>query len=159
MDLREPLLDSSVPRLDTPRPNLEMELRTPSYMFNHGGLYAPGNPRLCNTPGGPCSSCEERIEEEDTAITLLSLKDCCNTRPEFLEPCPMCGKVGSYVSHESKGLKTCNGCEDMFCSECYYGSRYCCAYVYGELPRPARAERSETLGVQSPNVEEKKENK
>lgn len=152
MDLREPLLA----RPDTPRPEPEMELRTPSYMFNHGGLYAPGNPRLCNTPGGPCTNCQDRIDEEDVAIALASLKDCCKQRPEFLEPCPMCGRVGTYVSHASKGLETCNGCDDMFCTDCYYGSRYCCAYV---LRRPAPAERSETLGVQSPKAEEKKENK
>ena len=138
-----------------------IKLRTPSYMYNHGGYYAPGNPRLCNTPGGPCFHCQTRIEEEDAAATLIALGACCEDRPPFLEPCPSCNSKGTYVTHASKGLRTCNGCDDKFCTKCYYGSRYCCAYVYGSVSAspPTTLVRSQALGVPSPKAEEKKENK
>jgi hypothetical protein len=125
-------------------------------MFNHGGYYAPGNPRECNTPGGPCTVCQSRIDDEETAKQLLSLR---SPRPPFLEPCPSCGIKTSYVSHASLGLRTCNGCDDKFCTKCYHGSRYCCAYVYGPLKAAESLVRQETLGVQSPKAEEKTENK
>jgi len=51
-----------------------------------------------------------------------------------LSRCPSCHERGTYVSHASKGLRTCNGCEDMFCTKCAYGSRYCCAYVFPPAP-------------------------
>ena len=133
-------------------------LRTPSTVFNHGGYYAPGNPRECNTPGGPCSVCQSRIDDEDAAAQLISLH---SSRPPFLEPCPSCG-IKSYVSHASVGLRTCNGCDEKFCTKCYHGSRYCCAYVYPNLYGPRKEDplvRQETLGVQSPKAEEKTENK
>lgn len=143
-----------------------IELRTPSYMFNHGGYYAPSNPRLCNTPGGPCSNCQDRIDEEDAAAALLALRDsgseekCCEGRPPFLEPCPSCGALGTYITHASVGIRTCNGCEDKFCTSCYHGSRYCCRYVYRRpLAAPTGLDRQLTLGVQSPKAEEKRENK
>lgn len=131
------------------------ELRTPSYAYNHGGYYAPPNPRDCNTPGGPCGACQDRINQEDAAAALVLLK-CCENRPDFVEPCPSCGGKGSYITHASKGLRTCNGCDDKFCVKCLFGSRYCCAYVYGKLDAPDPAERQLTLGVQSPKAEENK---
>ena len=153
-------------RPSTPFPETIMQpiidLRTPSYIYNHGGYYAPGDPRECNLPGGPCSTCQERIDEETAAMALLALAtECCRDRPEFLEPCPMCNARGTYVTHASKGLRTCNGCEDKFCTKCYHGSRYCCAYVYSplSLPAPTTFERQQALGVQSPKAEEKTENK
>jgi len=51
-----------------------MDLRTPSFQFNHGGYYAPVDPRLCNNPGGICFECQSRIDEEDAAVALLLLK-------------------------------------------------------------------------------------
>lgn len=133
-----------------------INLRSPSYAYNHGGYYAPADPRMCNTPGGPCGACQDRIDKEDAALALIALKEpCCETRPPFMEPCPSCGNKSSYVTHASKGMRTCNGCEDNFCVKCYYGSRYCCAYVYGRLDVPEAAERQLTLGVQSPKAEEK----
>jgi hypothetical protein len=136
-----------------------IDLRTPSFAYNHGGYYAPSNPRDCITPGGPCSYCQARIDEEAAASALLTL--CCQDRPAFLEPCPSCNTKGTYITHASKGLRTCNGCEDKFCTKCYHGSRYCCAYVYGaDLSSPSGPlERLLTLGVSSPKAEEKTENK
>ena len=166
MDRDESRFITIVPnRADTPRPTIEMDsLRSPSYIYNHGGYYAPSNPRLCNTPGGPCMACQQRIDEEDAALALCALKHstekCCDGRPPFLEPCPSCGSEGTYVTHASQGLRTCNGCEDKFCTSCLHGSRYCCRYVLGvALPAPTSADRQLTLGVQSPKSEEKTENK
>lgn len=51
-----------------------------------------------------------------------------------LDRCPSCHERGTYVSHASKGLRTCNGCADIFCTKCGYGSRYCCAYVFPPAP-------------------------
>lgn len=102
------------------------------------------------------------MEELAAAVTLLKMsesKTCCYDRPDFVEPCPMCGATGTYVTHASKGMRVCNGCDDKFCTKCLHGSRYCCAYVYGSLDAPTAAERQLTLGVQSPKAEEKKENK
>lgn len=107
-----------------------MELRTPSFTYNHGGYYAPSDPELCNNPGGICGNCQDRID----AYTLLSLK-CCENRPDFLEPCPSCGNQESYVTH---ALPICNGCEDKICTMCYNGARYCCAILY---PRPPPVSR------------------
>lgn len=113
-----------------------MDLRTPSFHFNHGGYYAPSNPRLCSNPAGICSYCQERIDEEDAAQT-----------------CPSCSAKGTYITHASQGLSTCNGCEDSFCTECFHGTRYCCAYIYGALPAPPRISRpSPPLSPPSPVV-------
>jgi hypothetical protein len=116
---------------------MEISLRTPSFAYNHGGYYAPGDPRECNNPGGTCEYCQLRIDEEEAIAGLRSLANpgCCDDRAEFMEPCPSCGDKKSYISHASKGLRTCNGCDDKFCTKCYHGSRYCCAYVY--LPAPS----------------------
>lgn len=109
---------------------MEFDLRTPSYMFNHGGYYAPEDPSLCDFPGGPCEMCQERIDT-DAATILANL---------YIRPaCPSCHSRGTYISHASKGLRTCNGCEDMFCTKCYHGSRYCCAYH--TLPPPPPVSR------------------
>lgn len=108
-------------------------------------------------PNGPCSYCQTRIDEEEAAAALLAL--CCKDRPPFLEPCPSCHSRGTYVTHASKGLRTCNGCDETFCTKCYHGARYCCAYVYGPSEPLGPAERQETLGLPSPKAEEKTENK
>jgi hypothetical protein len=53
------------PRPLTPFPSDIMDLRTPSYNYNHGGYYAPEDPRKCNNPGGICECCQIRIDEEE----------------------------------------------------------------------------------------------
>ena len=144
-----------------------IELRTPSYIYNHGGYYAPADPRHCNTPGGPCGNCQERIDTEEAAQALLALANsaprsppCCADRPIFLEPCPSCNST--RVTHTSMGLPTCNGCVEPVCTNCFDGARYFCplrreaAYL---LPPPGPLERQTALGVQSPKAEEKRENK
>ena len=50
-----------------------MDLRTPSFEFNHGGYYAPPDPRLCNNPGGICFECQSRIDMEEAALALITL--------------------------------------------------------------------------------------
>jgi hypothetical protein len=141
---------------------MEINLRTPSILFNHGGYYAPGNPRDCNTPGGPCSVCQERIELEDAAAMLVKLsKECCASRPTFMEPCPDCSAPAAYVTHASQGIKCCNGCEESLCSNCFGGARYYCPLRKLDLlppPQPPLV-RQEAVGVQSPKAEEKTENK
>lgn len=148
-----------------------IDLRTPSYIYNHGGYYAPVDPRDCNMPNGPCSYCQERIDEEEAdqeaAKTLLALAQsqpaCCAERPGFLEPCPNCHAVGAYVTHTSRGIRTCNGCGDKLCINCFFGARYYCPLRRQEVPplSPPHGplQRQEALGVQSPKVEEKRENK
>jgi hypothetical protein len=83
---------------------MEIDLRTESILYNHGGYYAPGDPTKCNTPGGPCGHCQKRIELEKAIETLANLKE---TLPKISTP---------LIRHL-------------------------------------------TLGVQSPKIEEKKENK
>ena len=96
-----------------------IDLRTPSFSFNHGGLYAPIDPRTCDTPGGPCEYCEARIDALDAAEALVLLsRSCCVDRPSFLEPCPDCNAVGSFVTHAEKGYRCCNGCENRLCIRC-----------------------------------------
>lgn len=58
-------------------------------------------------------------------------------RPMEIEPeiCPSCHEYGTYISHASKGLRTCNGCEDNICTKCRYGCRYYCPAV--SLPAPS----------------------
>ena len=119
---------------------MENSLRTPSFAYNHGGYYAPADPRECNTPGGPCPACRVRIDA---------------MRPEFMEPCPQCNAVGCSVTHASVGLKPCNGCPEGTCSKCFHGTRYFCPLRTGGV----ELVRQETLGVRSPKMEEKKENK
>ena len=159
---------SETSRPDTPRPNtdtMEINLRTPSYAFNHGGYYAPGNPRDCNTPGGPCSVCQDRIDEMEAqaaAEALVKLSnECCASRAAFMEPCPDCNAPAAYVTHASRGIACCNGCVDALCSNCFSGARYFCPLrKTAFLPPPARVlVRQEALGVQSPKAEEKGENK
>lgn len=136
------------------RPDIMNSLRTPSIDYNHGGLYAPSDPKSCTMPGGPCDYCQERIDADMVAAALVQLKT------DVPERCPSCNARASYVSHASRGLRTCNGCDDKFCVKCLFGSRYCCAYVYGGLPPPSSPPaRQSALGVQSPKAEEKGENK
>lgn len=104
----------SFERPDTPRPStptvlMEINLRTPSYLYNHGGYYAPQDPSLCEFPGGPCEYCQQRIDAT----------------------CPSCDTEGTYVPHTQK---TCNGCEDKVCTQCSHGARYFCTAVYPLLP-------------------------
>jgi len=123
-------------RPDTPIPVI-MDLRTPSIDYNHGGLYAPADPKDCAMPGGPCEYCQERIDKT----------------------CPDCGHPDSLVSHESQGHKTCNGCPGKLCIRCFFGARYYCP-LRKQLPPPSSPPlRQIALGVQSPKAEEKRENK
>jgi len=138
-------------RPDTPHPpelTMDFDLRTPSATYNHGGYYAPSNPRDCTTPGGPCSVCQDRIDAE----ALLSL---------LKEPCPDCHAPMIPVTHESRGLRTCNGCPDTLCSTCFDGARYFCPLRTAPplAPPTGPLERQQALGVQSPKAEEKGENK
>ena len=121
-------------------------------------LHAVTNP-LPRRPDTPIPATMEELTAAFALLKISESKTCCLDRPDFVEPCPMCGSRGTFITHASKGMRTCNGCEDKFCTKCLYGSRYCCAYVYGSLDAPAGAERQLTLGVQSPKAEEKKENK
>lgn len=138
-------------------------LRTPSDVYNHGGYYGPINPRECN---GPCATCQQRIDEEEAVAALLALSSprpkCCETRPEFLEPCPVC-ESSTLVSHSASNLSTCNGCEENVCTQCFAGARYYCPLINPvpklKLPVPLPASRQQALGVKSPKSEEKKENK
>lgn len=142
-----------------------IDLRTPSYIYNHGGYYAPVDPRDCNTPGGPCSYCQERIDMEEAATALVLLAQGgggCPSRAEFLEPCPECNLLGTFVTHASCGLRTCNGCSDSVCTSCFDGARYHCPLrrpVPPLSPPHGPLQRQEALGVQSPKAEEKRENK
>jgi hypothetical protein len=152
-----------------------IDLRTPSYMYNHGGYYAPGDPRDCNTPGGPCSYCQARIDEEDAAEALLllaaSAPPCCADRPAFLEPCPSCNTAGSYITHAERGIACCNGCSERLCSQCFTGARYYCPLLMLLPPPPGPLVRQEAISpqsptgmysppvVQTPEAEEKRENK
>lgn len=133
-----------------------IDLRTPSYIYNHGGYYAPGDPKDCNMPNGPCSYCQDRIDAE---AAEAAPKPRCATRPPFLEPCPDCN--GSYMTHASCGLAPCNGCPEKVCGNCFAGARYFCPLRRALLlPAPtAPLVRQEALGVQSPKAEEKGENK
>jgi hypothetical protein len=152
-------------RPDTPRPTMEaiINLRTPSILYNHGGYYAPGDPKTCSMPGGPCSNCQARIDEEEAAEALVLLSkapSCCSDRPAFLEPCPQCNATGSFVTHESQGKTPCNGCPNPMCIKCFFGARYYCPLRKDSLTAPADPlERQLTLGVQSPRAEEKTDNK
>ena len=159
MDPKEASPVILVPRPDTPIPDTMIDLRTPSFAFNHGGYYAPANPRDCNTPGGPCEYCQDRIDalEAAEALVLLS-QSCCVDRPGFMEPCPDCNAVGSFVTHTDKGYRCCNGCEDRLCIRCFFGARYYCPLRKLGPPTSPLA-RQEALGVQSPKAEEKGENK
>lgn len=88
------------------------------------------------------------------ALAALATSSC------QVESCPSCATKGTYVTHASKGLPTCSGCDEKFCTKCYYGSRYCCVYVYGTLTTPTGPlVRSQTFGLPSPTAEEKTENK
>ncbi len=119
---------ASTPMEARPPTPVPMDLRTPSFQFNHGGYYAPADPRLCNNPTGICSTCQARIDVEEAAQTLLTLKS--------PSSCPSCKSEGTYVTHASMGLRTCNGCSDSFCTACFHGTRYCCVHIYGKLPPP-----------------------
>ena len=124
-------------------------LRSP----NHGGLYAPPNPRKCNMPGGPCEHCELRIERIDAALAA-------EARASLSKTCPDCGHQDALVSHASQRRKTCNGCTDTVCIYCGSGARYFCPLPL-RLPAPPSSPllRQTALGVQSPKAEEKGENK
>ncbi len=136
-----------------------IDLRTPSFSFNHGGLYAPIDPRTCDMPSGPCEPCQDRIDTLDAAEALVLLsRSCCMDRPSFLEPCPNCNAVGSLVTHDDKGFRCCNGCENRLCIRCFFGARYYCPLRRLSAPTSPLA-RQQALGVQSPKAEEKEENK
>jgi len=141
---------------------MEINLRTPSFIYNHGGYYAPGDPHECNMPGGPCCYCQDRIDELAAADALVALsKSCCADRADFMEPCPSCSLRVPRVTHADAGLRCCNGCEETLCSNCFEGARYFCPLrrAQGLSPPPGPLVRQEALGVQSPTAEEKGENK
>ena len=138
---------------------MEFDLRTPSLDYNHGGYYAPSDPKDCTMPGGPCGFCQDRLDELDAAETLIALSrhpSCCTDRPGFLEPCPQCNEDRFYVTHESRGVRRCNGCPDKLCATCFDGARYYCPLL---SPPPGPLRRQLALGVQSPTAETKTENK
>jgi hypothetical protein len=140
------------PRPDTPLPpdTMEINLRTPSYAYNHGGYYAPSNPNDCNTPGGPCSVCQDRIDAQAAQAAQAAAEALVTLSRD---PCPDCNEP--YVTHESRGIRTCNGCPDKVCSNCFDGARYFCPL----RPPSDPLVRQQALGVQSPKAEEKGENK
>jgi hypothetical protein len=140
-----------------------IDLRTPSFAYNHGGYYAPGDPKDRNTPGGPCSYCQDRIDEMDAAEALVALSQppCCADRAAFMEPCPSCNEPTTYRTHGACDLPTCNGCPEIVCAKCFAGARYFCPLRRIQLLPPPSAPllRQEAVGVQSPKAEEKTENK
>ncbi len=96
------------------------DLRTPSVLYNHGGYYSPAE---CNMPGGPCSACSDRAE--------------------CMEPCPACGKTGTYKTHSAHGYSQCRGCEEKICSDCAHGARYTCAFFQAKMRLPLERQLSE----------------
>ena len=108
--------------------NKMIDLRTPSIQYNHGGYYAPADPRDCSMPNGPCSVCADRLA--------------------CMEPCPSCGIEGTYKDHSSYGYAVCRGCDPKICSECAHGARYTCAYFQAKMretkPQPVPLERQLT---------------
>lgn len=106
-------------RPGTPRPRsppiMEIKLLTPPCEFNHGCCYAPEDPTLCGCPHGPCRDCQRRIDET----------------------CPSCRTSDAYFTHQSLGLRTCNGCADKICMNCHHGARYFCACFQQHLLAPS----------------------
>lgn len=74
--------------------------------------------------------------------------DCetCDNRAEFMEPCPACNEVGTYVTHASQGVTICHGCEEKMCTYCFQGCRYTCKIAQRilTLPPPPKLERQLT---------------
>lgn len=94
-------------------------------------------------------------------LAYIKMPTCCQDRPSFLEPCPRCNDSTLHTTHALKGVKTCNGCPDKVCLKCFDGARYFCALRKADPLDPPQGplERQLALGVQSPKVEEKTENK
>ena len=44
-----------------------------------------------------------------------------------METCPACYN-DTLTTHGEQGSTICQGCSPTFCTECYYGARYSCAY-------------------------------
>jgi hypothetical protein len=51
---------------DSPTDRME-NLRTPSYMYNHGGYYGPSDPVHCTQ--GPCDTCSRRSRPSSLNLT------------------------------------------------------------------------------------------
>lgn len=52
-----------------------------------------------------------------------------------MEVCPSCFN-DTLTTHASQGLAVCTGCSPVFCIECYYGARHCCAFFQDTPPVP-----------------------
>jgi len=46
--------------------------------------------------------------------------------------CPECSN--SLTSHDENSLPLCIGCEQVFCTNCYYKARYSCSYFTSNVP-------------------------
>lgn len=47
--------------------------------------------------------------------------------------CPSCNNE-TVITHEAYGLPVCQGCSPAFCTVCYWGARYSCAYFSSTVP-------------------------
>lgn len=111
----------------------------------------------------PDTPCPDNMSDSDeileAAKVLVSLAEsCCDSRPDFLEPCPTCNAVGTLVTHGDRGVRHCNGCEERVCIKCLAGVRYFCP-LRRLSPPSSPLVRQRAIGVQSPKAEEKRENK
>jgi hypothetical protein len=44
-----------------------------------------------------------------------------------MDICPSCHN-DALTTHFDQGIAVCQGCSPVFCTECYYGARYCCVF-------------------------------
>jgi hypothetical protein len=107
---------------------MNIDLRTPSYQYNHGGYYGPADPRDCNMPNGPCGVCSDAIEAAKALVAMS-------------QTCPMCKKQGVYKAHEDQGHPKCVSCQPIVCSDCLYGCRYFCPITKARLAQAVSAKK------------------
>lgn len=77
----------------------------------------------------------------------MSCEMCNKERAEFMEPCPSCNEMGTYVTHQSQGADVCHGCDEKICTNCFEGCRYTCKVAQKNLislPLPPKLERQLT---------------
>ena len=52
-----------------------------------------------------------------------------------MEICPVCF-CETLTTHAEQGIAVCQGCSPAFCTECYHGARYSCAYFHDTSDPP-----------------------
>jgi hypothetical protein len=106
------------------------------------------------------NSTESNRNSSDIMLPEVAAEILVGLKKDVTERCPSCHTKDTYITHASKGFRICNGCDERFCMNCLFGSRYCCAYVYQKLPAPSSPlVRQKAMGVQISEAEEKRENK